>query len=260
MTDVIKILCVGDVIEKPGQEYLLRQLRRFQSSADVDFTVVQGENSAVSNGINEASADTVFRAGADIITGGNHTLKRREFFDRLESDDRLLRPANLGVQSAGSGFCIYTVKNIKIAVINLLGMAYMESCDNPFKCALEILDKIPSDVKIRLVDFHAEATSEKQAMGFMLDGRVSAVFGTHTHVQTSDIRILPKGTGYITDLGLCGATDSVIGSVPEFAIKKFLNYENVRFKAAEGKCEMDGALFTVSAKTGLCIKAEAVKI
>lgn len=260
MTDVIKILCVGDVIEKPGQEYLLRQLRRFQSSADVDFTVVQGENSAVSNGINEASADAILRAGADVITGGNHTLKRREFFDRLEEDGRLLRPANLGVQSAGKGFSIYTVKNTKIAVINLLGMAYMESCDNPFKCVLDIFEKIPEDVKIRIVDFHAEATSEKQAMGFMLDGRASAVFGTHTHVQTADVRILPKGTGYITDLGLCGAVNSVIGSVPELAIKKFLNYESVHFKAAEGRCEMDGALFTVSVKTGLCENAEAVRI
>ena len=252
----LKILAVGDVVGAPGVERVRRCLRQLKRRCGADFTVVNGENAAVV-GILPHQAEAILDAGADVITMGNHTWGKREIVPFLEESPYILRPANYAPQVPGRGWGIYETKAGPAAVIDLIGRCNMDyTPDNPFLQVEKILKQI--DVRIILVELHAEATSEKLAMGYMLDGRVSAVWGTHTHVPTADTRILPKGTGYVKDLGMTGPRDSVLGIRPDLSIAKFRGDLTERYRWADGPTKMEAVLFTVDAATGKCRKAERV--
>ncbi len=252
----LKVLAVGDVVGTPGVERVRRCLRQMKRKFGVDFAVVNGENAAVV-GITPNQADTLLDAGADVITMGNHTWSKREIVPYMDECPQILRPANYAPQVPGKGWGIYEIKGEQIAVIDLIGRCNMDyGPDNPFLMADKILKALPT--KLVLVELHAEATSEKLAMGFFLDGRVSAVWGTHTHVPTADARVLPKGTGYVTDLGMTGPRDSVLGIRPELSIARFRGDLPERYRWADGPTKLEAVLFTIDSATGRCRKAERV--
>ena len=256
----MNILTIGDVVGTNGCEFLRKKLPSLKKQYKIDLCIVNGENSAQGNGILPQSADHIFTSGADIITTGNHALRRFEIYNRLdEADSPVIRPANFYRTAPGKGYYIIDKGFIKIAVINLIGVVYLENNDNPFDCIDKILEEV-SDCKIKIVDFHAEATAEKRAMGFYLDGRVSAIFGTHTHVQTNDAQILPNGTGYITDIGMTGAIQSVLGVTPSLAIEKIKTNLPVRFENPDGDCKMEGCIFEIDNKTGKALSAQTISI
>ena len=251
-----KVLAVGDVVGNPGLDRVRRRLRQLKRDTSADFTVVNGENAAVV-GLLPHQAEDILDAGADVITMGNHTWAKREIVDYMEDCPQILRPANYAPQVPGRGWRVFDTKAGPVAVIDLIGRCNMDyGPDNPFLMIEKILGEI--DAKIILVEIHAEATSEKLAMGYLLDGRVSAVWGTHTHVPTADARILPKGTGYVTDLGMTGPRDSILGIRPELSIAKFRGDLTERYRWADGPTKMEGVLFTIDSATGLCRKAERV--
>ena len=253
----VRILAVGDVCGEPGLAFLENRLKNFKKDNNIDFTVVNGENANVV-GITPRQADAIFRAGADVITLGNHTWTRTELQPYLEERRKILRPANFGPQCPGRGIGVFSTSFGDVCVLNLMGRFTLDSnTDNPFVIADGYMEEIKE--KIILVDFHAEGTSEKLAMGYLLDGRVSAVWGTHTHVPTADARVLPKGTGYVTDLGMTGPRDSVLGIRPELSIARFRGDLPERYRWAEGETKLEGALFTIDAATGKCLKAERVE-
>ena len=252
----LKVLCVGDVVGNPGMERIRRHLRQLKRKLGADFVIVNGENTAVV-GITPGQAEDILDAGADVITLGNHTWSKREIVPYMEDSSLLLRPANFAPQQPGLGWNIYETKCGDVAVIDLIGRCSMDyTPDNPFLVVEKILKQI--DTKIILVEIHAEATSEKLAMGYMLDGRVSAVWGTHTHVPTADARVLPKGTGYVTDLGMTGPRDSVLGIRPDLSIAKFRGDLPERYRWADGPTKLEGVLFTIDAATGKCLRAERI--
>lgn len=254
------ILCIGDVVGSNGCDLLRRRLPALKRTKGIDVVIANGENSADGNGITPTSADHLFDSGVDVITTGNHTYRRREVYDYLDDTEAVLRPANFPLEAPGHGITVLDMGRYQIAVINLMGAVYLEehlAC--PFR-TLDALLKTPGLPKICLVDFHAEATGEKRALGYYADGRVSAVFGTHTHVQTADETVLPRGTGYITDVGMTGVIESVLGVKPEIVIKKQLSKMPVRFDYADGPCKMDCVLFDIDEKTGLCRSAERLSI
>ena len=252
----IRVLCVGDVVGAPGIERVRRSLRKLKNSLGADFVIVNGENASVV-GITPDQAEDILDAGADVVTLGNHSFGKREIVRFLEDSDRILRPANYAPQAPGRGWAVYDTRFGEVAVIDLIGRCAMDyTPDNPFLLVEKILKKITA--KIILVEMHAEATSEKLAMGYLLDGRVSAVWGTHTHVPTADVRILPKGTGYVTDLGMTGPRDSILGIRPDLSIAKFRGDLTERYRWADGPTKMEAVLFTIDSATGLCRKAERV--
>ena len=254
----VKILAVGDVCGEPGMEFLEKRLREFKREREIDFIVVNGENANVV-GITPRQADAIFRAGADVITLGNHTWTRTELRPYLDERRKILRPANFGPQCPGRGIAVYNTKFGDVCVLNLMGRFTLDTnTDNPFVIADGYMEEIKE--KIILVDFHAEGSSEKRAMGFLLDGRASAVWGTHTHVQTSDACVLPKGTGYITDLGMTGPINSVLGIDPEQSIGKFMGDPPRRYESAGGKCSMEGCIFEIDPETGRCLGVESVRL
>ena len=253
----LRVLAVGDVVGNPGMERIRKSLRRLIRKTGADFTVVNGENASVV-GLTPRQAEDILDAGADVITLGNHSFSKREIVPYLEDTDRILRPANYAPQTPGRGWAVYETRFGPIGVIDLIGRCNMDyGPDNPFLLAEKLLKKL--DTRLILVELHAEATSEKLAMGYMLDGRVSAVWGTHTHVPTADIRVLPQGTGYITDLGMTGPRNSVLGIRPELSIARFRGDLPERYRWAEGETKLEGALFTIDAATGKCLKAERVE-
>lgn len=255
----MKVLAVGDVCAPDGCDFALKVIPRIKREENIDFIIVNGENSAQGNGITPASAQTLFSAGADVITGGNHTFRNKELHEMLDGNPFVLRPHNLKDENIGSGYCLFDMGRATAAVINLSGQIYLErlNADNPFKCADLLVERAKSDgAKYIFVDFHAEATSEKRAMGFYLDGCVSAVFGTHTHVQTADEQILPQGTAYITDLGMTGVIDSVLGVKKDIIINRLKNNDMSRFEQESGDCMLSGCIFDIDEKTGL---AKSVK-
>lgn len=255
---LVNILAVGDVCGKSGIEFLHKHLDAFKKMQNISFTVINGENANVV-GITPSQAEDIFTAGADVITLGNHTWVRREIKDYLDNNNKILRPANYALCCPGFGHNIFHTSFGDVAVINLIGRFTLDTnTDNPFYVADEIISSL--DTKIILVDFHAEATSEKLAMGYYLDGSVSAVWGTHTHVQTSDSTVFEKGTGYITDLGMTGPAISVLGIEPSQSIGKFLGQPPQRYRSAEGPAKMEGCIYTIDTETGKCVKAEAVRI
>lgn len=252
------ILAVGDVVGEPGLRHLERNLRPLQKLKDIAFTVVNGENAA-SVGILPEQAQRIYDAGADAVTLGNHTFGKMQITKLLDDSDFLLRPANFTGRAPGQGCRIWNLGAVRVRVINLIGRCQLNfNADNPFTTVDKLLKEGEAD--FTLVDFHAEATSEKLAMGYYLDGRVSALWGTHTHVPTADERVCPKGTGYLTDLGMTGPVESVLGIRPEQSVETFLGGLPGRYQVPEGPCKMQGAVFTLDGATGLCTAVERIDI
>ena len=254
---ILHILAVGDVVGDAGLDYLSRHLRSIKKEHDIQFTVVNGEN-ASGVGILPRQADAIFDAGADVITLGNHTWNRLQIADYLEDNDYILRPANYTDRVPGRGWGVYEgPRGLRIGVLSLIGRCEMDcNFDNPFTVADRTLKQ--SDADVVLVDFHAEATSEKGCMGWHLDGRVQALWGTHTHVPTADGQILPKGTGFITDLGMTGPARSVLGIKPSQALNRFLGGLPQRFEPADGPCKLDAVCFSIDTATKQCVAVERV--
>lgn len=256
----MRILCIGDVVGSVGCNFLRSKLPAFKKFKGIDFVICNGENSSDGNGITPVSAKNLFDSGADAITLGNHSFRRIEAYEYIDENPFIVRPANFPKKTTpGKGIInVDTGRNI-ITIINVMGNSFMDNnLDSSFDCMDEMLEKAES--KIIIVDFHAEVTGEKRAMGYYLDGRVSAVFGTHTHVQTSDAQVLPKGTGYITDVGMTGTIHSVLGVKSEIIINKFKTKLPVRFALAEGECKMECVIFDIDEITGKCFSAESMRI
>ena len=254
----VNILAVGDVCGRSGIDFLRTHLTSLKKMKKIDFTVINGENANVV-GITPAQAEEIFAAGADVITLGNHTWSRWELKEYLDNKPGILRPANFALCCPGRGHGVYKTAFGELAVINLQGKFTLDAnTDNPFVVADEIVSCLGT--KLIVVDMHAEATSEKAALGYFLDGRVSAVWGTHTHVQTSDCGILPQGTGFITDLGMTGPAISVLGIAPEQSIGKFFGEPPRRYEEAAGPAKLECAIFTIDTDTGKCVETEALRI
>ncbi len=242
----MRILFIGDIFGTPGMRALDNLVGRLKKELRADFVIANGENASGGFGINAQLARQIFAAGVDVITTGNHVWDRREFIGEIASLSRVLRPHNLPASAPGSGVCVVKVGGRKVAVINLMGRIFMTPFDCPFRTADEVLDALGAEKPDAIiVDFHCEATSEKQAMGHYLDGRVSAVIGTHTHVPTADARVLAAGTGYISDVGMTGVQDSVIGGDPQYAIRRFVRGVPGHFIPAKGRASLCGVLLEV---------------
>ncbi len=261
----MRVLCIGDVIGKPGRTALRAHLPRLRSEHAIDVVIANGENAAGGVGITIQTAEDMFACGCDVITLGNHTWKHdREISPYLEREPRILRPLNYPRGTPGRGFTIVDVGARRIAVLNLIGRVFMEPVDNPFEAAEAALTELaaagarPGAVPI-VVDMHAEASSEKRAMGHFLDGRVAAVFGTHTHVPTADEEILPAGTGYLGDVGMTGPYDSVIGMAKEKLVTKFRTNRPAPYVVASGRTQLRAVLFEIDDSTGRCTSVERLR-
>jgi len=250
----VKLLFIGDIFGHAGRMIVANHLRDIRATQQIDVVIANGENAAAGFGITPAVADELFGYGIDVMTSGNHIWDKKEIYGYIARCPRLLRPANFPPGCPGEGVYIHqTGSGARCAVINLQGRVYMANTDCPFRKADEILAALPADVKVRFVDFHAEVTSEKMTMGWYLDGRVSAMVGTHTHVPTADTRILPGGTGYQSDAGMTGPYDSVIGVEKEAVITKFLTAQPVKMEAAKGSVELHSVVIEVDDATGKAI-------
>ncbi|MEK6674473.1 MAG: TIGR00282 family metallophosphoesterase [Planctomycetota bacterium] len=256
----LRLLCVGDVVGAPGRRVLREALAALVKSKQIDCVIVNAENTAAGSGLTPTLYDKIISYGTDLITLGDHIYRRREIIPLLERSDRIVRPANLPAAAPGKDFAICkTASGHRVAVISLLGRMFIKSVANcPFAAVDRVLAAIPKDVKIVVVDMHAEATSEKVAMGWYLDGRVSVVFGTHTHIPTADERVLPKGTGYITDLGMTGPFDSVLGRDKQRVVSTMITGVPDTLDVAEGDARLSGVIVTVSANTGHATNIERV--
>ncbi|MCF6093147.1 TIGR00282 family metallophosphoesterase [Microaerobacter geothermalis] len=257
----MRLLFIGDIVGSLGRGTLQRLLPELKRKYQPTFTVVNGENAAGGRGINLKIARKFFEWGVQGITLGNHTWDNKEIFDFIDEEKKMVRPANFPKGTPGLGYTFLKSNNKELAVINLQGRTFLPSIDCPFRKADEILQIIGNRTKYILVDFHGEATSEKLAMGWYLDGRVSAVVGTHTHVQTSDARILPKGTAYITDVGMVGSYDGILGMEKEAVIKKFITQLPVRFDVVEkGSSQLNAVVIQLSPETGQATQIEKIHI
>ena len=253
----MKILFVGDVIGRPGRRMLLRRMEMIVADHRVDLCIVNCENAAAGFGVTTSITDELFSRGAHVLTSGNHIWDKRDIYDYLETKPNLLRPANYPDGAPGKGIYIGSAAaGTKYAVLNLQGRVYMPAIDCPFRKVDEMLDSIDPAVKIRFVDFHADATSEKMAFGAYLDGRVTAVVGTHTHVPTADARVLPGGTAYISDVGMTGPYDSVIGMEKEGSIRRFLSGLPGRFEPATRDVRISAVMIEADESTGLAVSIE----
>ncbi|MBQ9432476.1 MAG: TIGR00282 family metallophosphoesterase [Kiritimatiellae bacterium] len=254
----MKVLMVGDVVGKPGRRIFASVARKLRDSNEVHAIVVNGENAAAGSGITLALAEDFFAAGADVITLGDHTWGQRDFEGQINSERRIIRPANYASGVPGRGWVLAQSAVMPFAVVNLQGRVFMNPVDCPFRAVDAVLREIPCGVPV-LVDFHAEATSEKIAMGLYLDGRVAAVVGTHTHVQTSDAKLLPDGTAYLTDLGMTGPELSVLGRDHRPVLKKFTTGIPARFEVAEGPAVLEGAIIDINRETGKAVSIRTVR-
>jgi metallophosphoesterase (TIGR00282 family) len=256
----LKVLFLGDIIGKPGRNAIGRNLDDLIGKYDADMVIANGENAAGGIGISVKTCNSLLNMGIDVITTGNHVYKKREIYSLLDKEDRLLKPANYPPDTPGKGYNIYELEklgNLKVAVINLCGRVFVENLDCPFRTASRILEYVREETPIIIVDMHAEVTSEKVAMGWYLNGRVSAVVGTHTHVQTADERILAdEGTAYITDVGMVGPRDSVIGVKKENIIERFLTGMPQKFTVAREDVWINGVVLDIDEKSG---KASSIK-
>jgi metallophosphoesterase (TIGR00282 family) len=252
----MNILFIGDIVGSPGREAIKKLIPGLRKEHKLDFIIANAENAAGGSGITPAVAEELFGAGVDVLTSGDHIWKKREIFQILSQEGRILRPANFPAGSPGNGWGLFETKNgIKVGVINLNGRVFMDALDCPFKVAQAAQEALSGDTKVIIVDIHAEATSEKVALGWFLDGKASAVLGTHTHIQTADEKILPHGTAYITDAGMTGPYQSVIGRRIENVLERFLTALPVRFEVAEGDIQLHGVVVGIDEKTG---KAESI--
>ncbi len=254
-----KVLAVGDITGESGVAFLRRHLGRLKQEKGIDFAVVNAENAA-GNGLLPAQAEDIFAAGADVITLGNHTFGKMQIAHFLEENPYILRPANYTGRAPGKGWGVYDCGRVQVGVLNLIGRCGLDfNAENPFTTADRVLKNADKPTFV-LVDLHAQATSEKLAMSYYLDGRVSALWGTHTHVPTADEHVCPKGMGYITDLGMTGPRESVLGIRPEQSVEFFLGGLPGRYRTAEGACKLQGAIFTLDSGTGLCVGVERIEV
>lgn len=255
----MRLLFLGDVVGQGGCDFLMKKLPEYKRKNSIDICIANGENSAQGNGVTKKSVENMLDSGVDFITLGNHTFRRPEITDYLDKDVPVIRPYNYPMGASGKGVGIIDKGRYRVAVINMMGTAYLEPLGNPFSEMDKALNETDG-CKIVLVDFHAEATAEKRAMGFYLDGKVTAVLGTHTHVQTADEQILPNGTAYITDAGMCGPVQSVLGIEPELTIRKFKTNLPVKFENAGGEYALNGVLIEIDEKSGKAIAIERVNV
>lgn len=256
----MKVLMIGDVVGKPGRAALLDRLQDLKEQHAVDLTIMNAENVAGGFSITSAIAELLFSTGIDVMTSGNHIFDKHEVIDYIRKQPRLLRPANYPPDTPGNGMWVGEVKNIRVAVLNLLGRVFMQPSDDPFRIANELLNSLDDDVKVRIVDMHAEATSEKIAMGWFLDGRVSAVLGTHTHVQTADERILHEGTAYLTDLGMTGSYGGVIGMKKGDIITRFTSPIHRKPDHSKNEVRICGAVMDIDEETGRARSIERINL
>ena len=256
----MKILAIGDVVGRRSIEYLSERLMRAASKLGADFVVCNGENASEIHGLCKTDAEALLDCGVDLITLGNHAFGSRDIYTWLDDNtDLVIRPANYPAACPGVGYTLREVSGLRILCMNLSGTAFMDPLDNPFTAVDRILDREKGEYDVALLDFHAEATSEKLAMGYHLDGRVNVVFGTHTHVPTADTRVLPKGTGYVTDLGMTGPQNGILGTDAEAVLYKMRTHMPTRFTVADGAIEAQAVLFTLEDRAPYrCVKVERV--
>ena len=256
----MKIMLTGDVVGKPGRKAFQEYTPKLRQEKNIDIVIVNGENSAGGKGITRKALDALYHAGADIVTSGNHIWDKKDVLEFIDREPFLIRPANDPEGAAGKGYCIYPFKAKTIGVMNLSGRAFMPALDCPFQKVEELLREMKKECDIIFLDFHAETTSEKMAMGWYLDGRVNGVVGTHTHIQTADERILPKGTAYITDLGMVGPWNSVLGVKTDIILKKFTTALPVRFELEDGPCVYSAVIVEIDDSTNKTIGIERILI
>lgn len=255
------LMMIGDIVGRPGRTILREKLPLLRKEYEVDFVIANGENAAGGNGITQKIAQELFISGIDFLTMGNHIWDNKDVLNFIEEEARMVRPANYPSGTPGRGYQVIKIESgISIGIINISGRTFMNALDCPFRTADVIIDKIKNSTSIVIVDFHAEATSEKIAMGWYLDGRATLVAGTHTHVQTADERILPNGTAYITDLGMTGPVNSILGIEKETVIKKFISQLPVRFEVAKGPSQINGIIVEIDEQTGKAQKIQRIDI
>jgi metallophosphoesterase (TIGR00282 family) len=246
----MKILMIGDVVAKPGRLAVLERIQDIREQHGIDLAIMNAENLAGGFSVTPSLCEQLFSSGIDVMTSGNHIFDKKEAVEYIRKQPRLIRPANYPPNTPGSGMWTGEVNGVSVAVVNIMGRVFMPPSDDPFRIIDQLIQSLPSETRIRIVDVHAEATSEKVAMGWFLDGRVSAVAGTHTHVQTADERILPKGTAYLTDLGMTGSYAGVIGMDTSDVIARFTSVTARKAEHASGHVRICGAVIDVDEATG----------
>jgi hypothetical protein len=252
----MKILFIGDIVGRPGREAVAKLLPILKKEYQLQFIIANAENAAGGSGITSGVSGELFDSGIDVLTSGDHIWKKREIFEFINQEERILRPLNFPIGAPGRGFGVFKTKEgFKVGVINVNGRVFMEALDCPFRTTLVAVEALSKETKVIIVDVHAEATSEKVALGWYLDGRVSAILGTHTHIQTADERILPQASAYLTDVGMTGPYDSVIGRRIEDVLERFLSCVPVRFEVAQDNIQLQGVVLDIDEKTG---KARAI--
>ena len=254
----MRIMLVGDVVGRAGRRAFRTITPRLRVEHGIDVVIVNGENSAGGKGYTRKALDELYAGGADVVTSGNHVWDKKDVFDFVDHEPFLVRPANYPAGTPGRGYCIFPFRAVNVAVMNLSGRSFMPALDCPFQKVDEILAEIGGMADVVVLDFHAETTSEKLAMGYYLDGRADIVVGTHTHVQTADERILPGGTAYITDLGMVGAQDSILGVRKDIVIQKFRTGMPVRFEMAEGAAEYAAVIVDIDPSGGRTAQIERI--
>ena len=253
----MRILVIGDVTSPKGIDHLERNLWSVREKHRVDLAIVNGENASFITGISRELGERLLRSGADVITGGNHTLQNRNAYSFLEESDAVIRPVNFGDSAPGKGYAIANAKGYRVLVINALGNVHIEpNLDSPFNYVERTLRANAGKYDFAVLDIHAEATGEKLAVGYAFDGRINVIFGTHTHVPTADARILPKGTGYITDVGMCGEGDGILGMEPFSVVQRMRSHVPNKFSPAQGAVVADAAVFTLDTTTGRVVDIE----
>jgi len=256
---MVRIMMVGDIVGRPGRNAVKELVKALRAKYGLDAVIANGENAAAGSGITQQIANELYTAGIDVITMGNHTWDKKEVFEFIEHDPLLIRPANYPPGTPGKGSVVLRLRGgLKLGVINLAGRVFLPPLDCPFRAAESIVQEMRRETNLIIIDFHAEATSEKIAFGWYMDGKVSAVIGTHTHVQTADERILPLGTGYITDVGMTGPRDSVLGIDKDLVIRRFVSQLPVRFEVAGGPVQFNALLLDIDESSGKTSKIERI--
>ena len=256
----MKVLLFGDVVAKPGRIAVLERIQDLREQHQIDLAIMNAENLAGGFSVTPSLCEQLFANGIDVMTSGNHIFDKKEAIDYIRKQPRLIRPANYPPNTPGSGYWVGEVKGVKVAVANVMGRVFMPPSDDPFRVIDNVINSIPEDVKVRIVDVHAEATSEKVAMGWHLDGRVSAVVGTHTHVQTADERILPEGTAYVTDLGMTGSYAGVIGMNKTDVIARFTSVIAKRAEHSSGQVRICAAVIDIDESSGRARSIERLNL
>ena len=257
---MLNILAIGDICEPRAVSFIIEELRRFAKAERVDFVIANGENAGFILGPTPALAEMLLDGGIDCVTGGNHTLQNKSLHPLLDSEPRLLRPANYPPEVPGSGAYLAKVGGVRLLVLNVMGQVHIEPpLSSPFHCVKRLLERYAGEYDVAVLDIHAEATGEKQALGYCFDGSFAAIFGTHTHIPTADECILPKGTGYVTDIGMCGAEHSVLGVDRNSIIERYMTALPIRPELPEGKLFATGVLFTVDERTNSCTAVRRIR-